>query len=138
MDAAELIRDGAAFLGIELGSTRIKASLIAPDSTALASGSHTWENRLEDGVWTYPIEDVWAAVTEPERLRSRDFVDAVALAVEHFVDPEVREGEIPLLGFLDRLLLSRLVQQIPEPVSDHGSSPFDFGPAPDAGKQGIP
>jgi len=56
--AAELIGSGAAVLGIELGSTRIKASLIAPDSTPLASGSHTWENRLEDGVWTYSIDDV--------------------------------------------------------------------------------
>ena len=57
--AAELVRSGGAVLGIELGSTRIKASLIAPDSTPLASGSHAWENRLEDGVWTYDMEDVW-------------------------------------------------------------------------------
>lgn len=55
----ELIRSGGAILGIELGSTRIKASLIAPDTTPLASGSHAWENRLEDGVWTYGMEDVW-------------------------------------------------------------------------------
>ncbi len=53
-----LIASGAAVLGIELGSTRIKASLIAPDATPLASGSHTWENRLEDGVWTYSVADV--------------------------------------------------------------------------------
>ena len=55
---AELIRSGAAILGIELGSTRIKASLIAPDTTPLASGSYAWENQLKDGVWTYAIEDV--------------------------------------------------------------------------------
>jgi sugar (pentulose or hexulose) kinase len=55
----ELIRAGRAALGIELGSTRIKASLIAPDATPLASGSHAWENRLENGVWTYSMEDVW-------------------------------------------------------------------------------
>jgi sugar (pentulose or hexulose) kinase len=58
IDAAALVAGGAAVLGIELGSTRIKASLIAPDSTPLASGSHTWESRLEDGVWTYGIGDV--------------------------------------------------------------------------------
>ena len=57
-EAARLVASGAAVLGIELGSTRIKASLIAPDSTPLASGSHTWENRLEDGVWTYSVADV--------------------------------------------------------------------------------
>jgi sugar (pentulose or hexulose) kinase len=58
-DARELIGSGGAVLGIELGSTRIKASLIAPDTGPLASGSHAWENRLADGVWTYDMEDVW-------------------------------------------------------------------------------
>ena len=58
IDAAGLVAAGAAVLGIELGSTRIKASLVAPDATPLASGSHTWENRLEEGVWTYAIDDV--------------------------------------------------------------------------------
>jgi sugar (pentulose or hexulose) kinase len=57
--AAELIRSGGAILGIEFGSTRIKASLIAPDTTPLALGSHAWENQLKDGVWTYDMEDVW-------------------------------------------------------------------------------
>jgi len=52
--------------------------------------------------------------------RPRDFVDTVALALEHLVDPAVREGEIPLLGFLDGLFLPRLIQQLPEPGSDHG------------------
>jgi sugar (pentulose or hexulose) kinase len=56
---AKLILSGDAILGIEFGSTRIKASLIAPDTTPLASGSHAWENKLKDGVWTYDEEDVW-------------------------------------------------------------------------------
>src|SRR6478735_4419645 len=81
MDAAELIRDGAAFLGIELGSTRIKASLIAPDSTSLASGSHTWENRLEDGVWTYAIEDVWAGLRACHASLVRDVRDRYGLGL---------------------------------------------------------
>ena len=58
-NAAELIQSGKAILGIEFGSTRIKASLIAPDTTPLASGSHVWENQLKDGVWTYDMDDVW-------------------------------------------------------------------------------
>lgn len=58
-NAAELIQTGSAILGIEFGSTRIKASLIAPDTTPLASGSHTWENQLKDEVWTYDMEAVW-------------------------------------------------------------------------------
>ncbi len=56
---AELIESGAAVLGIEFGSTRIKAALIAPDTTPLASGSYAWENQLRDGVWTYDMTDVW-------------------------------------------------------------------------------
>jgi len=54
-----VIEAGRAILGIELGSTRIKASLIAPDTTPLASGSYAWENQFKDGVWTYDIDDVW-------------------------------------------------------------------------------
>jgi sugar (pentulose or hexulose) kinase len=56
---AEVIGAGRAVLGIEFGSTRIKASLIAPDSLPLASGSHAWENQLKEGVWTYDLGDVW-------------------------------------------------------------------------------
>ncbi len=49
----EIIESGAAVLGIEFGSTRIKSVLIGPDFSPLASGSHEWENELVDGVWTY-------------------------------------------------------------------------------------
>jgi sugar (pentulose or hexulose) kinase len=59
MDAKQAIIDGKTVLGIELGSTRIKAVLINEDYTPIASGSHDWENRLEDGVWTYHLDDVW-------------------------------------------------------------------------------
>ena len=62
--ASELIRSGGAVLGIEFGSTRIKASLIAPDTTPLASGSHAWENQLREGVWTYDMADVWAGLAD--------------------------------------------------------------------------
>ena len=51
-----------AVLGIELGSTRIKAVLIDENHQVIASGSHGWENRLEDGVWTYRLEDALAGV----------------------------------------------------------------------------
>lgn len=51
-------------LGIELGSTRIKAVLAAPDGTVLASGAHDWQNRLEGGYWTYHLDDVWAGIQD--------------------------------------------------------------------------
>ncbi len=50
------------YLGIELGSTRIKAVLIDENCSPVASGSHEWENRLADGVWTYALADVWAGL----------------------------------------------------------------------------
>ncbi len=57
-DTLALIRDGRAALGIELGSTRIKACLISPTGEVLATGSHTWENELRDGFWSYPLDAV--------------------------------------------------------------------------------
>ncbi|WP_455604590.1 xylulokinase, partial [Cellulosimicrobium funkei] len=55
---------GDTALGIELGSTRIKACLVDGDGTPLASGSHAWENRFEDGTWTYPLDAVEAGLRE--------------------------------------------------------------------------
>lgn len=61
--AADDIRAARTSLGIELGSTRIKACLIGSDATeVLATGSFAWENRLEDGLWTYAIDEVWAGL----------------------------------------------------------------------------
>ena len=56
--AAKWIEEGKAVLGIELGSTRIKAVLIGSDHVPIAQGSHEWENRLEDGIWTYTQQDI--------------------------------------------------------------------------------
>ncbi len=60
--AHDLISGGGAVLGIELGSTRIKACLIAEDGTTLATGSHDWENQYVDRMWTYSLDDVWAGL----------------------------------------------------------------------------
>lgn len=49
-------------LGIELGSTRIKAVLVGNTCKPVAQGDFTWENRLENGIWTYPLEEVWQGV----------------------------------------------------------------------------
>jgi len=53
-----------AVLGIELGSTRMKGVLIDKAGGILASGAHDWENKLEDGVWTYRLEDVWTGLAD--------------------------------------------------------------------------
>ena len=59
MTIKEYIELGKASFGLEMGSTRIKAVLIGEDFAPIASGSHEWENRLENGIWTYHLDDVW-------------------------------------------------------------------------------
>ncbi len=58
-EVREAILEGKTVLGIELGSTRIKAVLIDDTHKPIASGSYDWENSLQDGIWTYSMEDVW-------------------------------------------------------------------------------
>ena len=59
MTAKETIQQGKAILGIEFGSTRIKAVLIDQENKPIAQGSHEWENQLVDGLWTYSVEAIW-------------------------------------------------------------------------------
>lgn len=61
---ARAIREGRTALGIELGSTRIKAILIDENHNSIATGSHDWENRYENGIWTYSIADIWNGVQD--------------------------------------------------------------------------
>ena len=58
-DIREMIINGKTALGIELGSTRIKAVLVDANHTPIASGSYEWENQLENGIWTYSEEAIW-------------------------------------------------------------------------------
>lgn len=63
-EAKTIISEGKAALGIEFGSTRIKAVLIDAANEVLAMGSHDWENRYENGVWTYSLEDIWGGLQD--------------------------------------------------------------------------
>ena len=66
-DIQKAIESGKTALGVEFGSTRIKAVLIGEDHTPLASGSYEWENRYENAVWTYHLEDVWIGLQDSYR-----------------------------------------------------------------------
>ena len=57
-----IIASGQAVLGIEFGSTRIKAVLIDDTHNPIALGTYDWENRLENNIWTYSLEDIWAGL----------------------------------------------------------------------------
>ncbi|MCH4057965.1 MAG: FGGY-family carbohydrate kinase [Lactobacillaceae bacterium] len=61
-DLKNEIINGQTTLGIELGSTRIKAVLIDSQFTTIAAGSYSWENQYVDGVWTYSLEQVWTGI----------------------------------------------------------------------------
>ncbi len=63
-DAKQIIESGKAVLGIEFGSTRIKAVLVDEQHNPIASGAHDWENRLDNGVWTYTLEDIWGGLQD--------------------------------------------------------------------------
>lgn len=56
------INEGQAVLGIELGSTRIKAVLTDDSHIPIASGSYEWENQYENNIWTYHLDDVWTGI----------------------------------------------------------------------------
>ncbi|BBF45053.1 ribulokinase [Lachnospiraceae bacterium KM106-2] len=63
-DIKQAITEGKTALGIEFGSTRIKAVLVGSDNAPIASGSHDWENRYENNIWTYSLEDIWTGLQD--------------------------------------------------------------------------
>jgi sugar (pentulose or hexulose) kinase len=71
-DIQKAIDSGKTVLGVEFGSTRIKAILIGEDHAPIASGSHEWENRHENGVWTYSLEDVWNGLHDSYKVLSKE------------------------------------------------------------------
>lgn len=64
METRDVITNGKTALGIEFGSTRIKAVLVDENSKPIASGNHDWENRLENGIWTYSLDDIWTGLQD--------------------------------------------------------------------------
>ncbi|MDE6334931.1 MAG: ATPase, partial [Muribaculaceae bacterium] len=62
--AKATIEAGKAVLGIEFGSTRIKAVLIDEENRPIAQGSHEWENKFINGFWTYSLEEIWFGVQD--------------------------------------------------------------------------
>lgn len=75
------IKEGKTNLGIEFGSTRIKAILIGSDHSPIASGSHSWENKLEGGIWTYSLDDVRAGLQDAYKKLCEDVEDTYSLSL---------------------------------------------------------
>lgn len=64
LDVKNTILEGKTSLGIELGSTRIKAVLINENNVPIASGAHDWENSYVDNIWTYSVEEIWTGIQD--------------------------------------------------------------------------
>ncbi len=77
------INNGSTALGIELGSTRIKAVLIDLNHTPLASGGYAWENQYENGIWTYNLEDAWSGLQACYQDICRDVLDKYKVKLEN-------------------------------------------------------
>ncbi|WP_455615899.1 xylulokinase [Eisenbergiella sp.] len=71
-EVKEAILSGKTTLGIEFGSTRIKAVLIGEDNAPIAAGNHEWENRYENNIWTYSLEDIWGGLQDSYRKMAED------------------------------------------------------------------
>ncbi|MGN1098005.1 MAG: FGGY family carbohydrate kinase, partial [Clostridia bacterium] len=77
------IAAGKAVLGIEFGSTRIKAVLIAEDHSPIASGNHDWENRYVDNIWTYTLEDIRTGLQDAYAKMAADVKERYGVAIEN-------------------------------------------------------
>lgn len=82
MGAKEAIEAGKAVLGIEFGSTRIKAVLIDESHQTIALGTHDWENRLENGIWTYSEDDIWTGLRDCYASLTKDVADRYGVKIE--------------------------------------------------------
>lgn len=71
-NTAQIIEAGKAVLGIEFGSTRIKAVLVDDAGKPISSGTHDWENQLADGIWTYSLDAIWGGLQDCYRDLTED------------------------------------------------------------------
>lgn len=81
-DIKSAILNGKTAIGIEFGSTRIKAVLIGENNEPIASGSHDWENRLDNGIWTYTLEDIWSGLQDSYSKMAEDVQKQYGVTLE--------------------------------------------------------
>lgn len=81
-DSKNAVMSGKTALGIELGSTRIKAVLVNEKNEPIASGSHEWENQLVNNIWTYSEEAIWAGIQESYQDMVRDVREKYGVPVK--------------------------------------------------------
>ena len=92
---AEDIAAGRTSLGIEFGSTRIKASLITRDGSQIASGAHTWENTVTDGHWSYPLSAIHEGLVSAYADLVADTRQRYGVVPETFASMGIRRANWP-------------------------------------------
>ena len=92
-EVSKLISSRRTALGIEFGSTRIKAVLINEDHTPIASGGYAWENQYVDGIWTYSLADVWQGLKDC-------YLDLKSDVAEQFGIPLESVGALGISGMM--------------------------------------
>lgn len=126
MKIAEEIRSGRTVLGIEFGSTRIKAVLVDTENAPIASGGHDWENRYENNIWTYSMEDIRTGLQDcygklKEDVKARYGVDLTTMGsigfsgMMHGYLPFDKEGKL-LASF--RTWRNTITQEASEKLSE--------------------
>ena len=91
--AKNAVMEGKTALGIEFGSTRIKAVLIDENHAPIAMGTWDWENRLEGNIWTYSLEDIWNGLQGCYRSLAEDVQNKYGVALK-------RTGSIGFSGMM--------------------------------------
>jgi len=82
LGAKSTIEKGKAILGIEFGSTRIKAVLVDENNVPIASGAHDWENSYIDNIWTYSLDDIWLGLQDSYKKLTEDVKQQYGIAIE--------------------------------------------------------
>ena len=84
MEIKNLLAEGKCALGIEFGSTRIKAILTDTEGSPVASGDHMWENELKDGIWTYSEDAIWNGLQDTYRDLKKNVSDTYGVTLKSF------------------------------------------------------
>jgi len=82
-DVKNAIINGKTVLGIEFGSTRIKAVLIGEDNEPIASGGHDWENKYINNMWTYSLEDIWTGVQDSYQKMAEEVKEKYGVTIQN-------------------------------------------------------
>ena len=113
-EAKTAILENRTALGIEFGSTRIKAVLVDDKNQPIASGAYEWENQYVDGIWTYSLEEIWKGLQASYQDMAKDVrekygVELTSVGAVRFSRMAVFVSFTPILKNLPYYLLKYML-----------------------------